>query len=96
MSKWISVKDRLPEDELSFCTRYLVVIRTHGGLLPKEYFESIEFASFMRASRKSNKNQFDEGNTAYWEFNGNEQSIPFEVTHWMPFPELPKEKSNAI
>ncbi len=92
MSEWISIKDRLPEDEMSFCTRYLVAIRTHGGILPKGYFESIEFASFVPARKPSVKPIDDDGNTAYWEFDGNEQNIPFEVTHWMPLPKLPEVK----
>lgn len=87
---WISVKDRLPKDEMSFCTKYLVIIRTHGGILPKGYYESIEFATFMPASEPDPK-LFHPGNTAYWEFDGNEQNIPFHVTHWMIEPKFPKE-----
>ncbi len=95
MAKWINVKDQLPKDEMSFCIKYLVVIRTHGGALPEGYYEYIELASFMSACEPDSK-LVHGGNTAYWEFDGNEQGIPFEVTHWMPLPRLPKqEKSNA-
>ena len=94
MAEWISVEDRLPKDEMSFCTKYLVVIRTHGGALPKGYYEHIELATFMSAC-EPDPELFHEGNTAYWEFDGNEQSIPFEVTHWMPLPEPPKDKKNG-
>ena len=88
-TKWISTTDRLPKDEMSFCTKYLVVVRTHGGILPKGYYECIELASFMVACEPDPVILY-EGHTAYWEFDGNEQNIPFEVTHWMPLPELPK------
>ena len=48
--KWISVEDRLPgEDENSICSKFLVVIRTCGGALPKGYYEYIELATFMSA-----------------------------------------------
>ena len=90
--KWISVEDRLPgEDENSICSKFLVVIRTCGGALPKGYYEYIELATFMSACEPEARVCW-EGNTAYWEFDGNEQNQPFEVTHWMPLPELPKEE----
>ena len=80
MSKWISVKDRLPEDELSFCTRYLVTIRTHGGTLPKGYYEFIEMATFVEVCDPDSKDHWP-GNTAYWEFCGNEQDMLFNMIY---------------
>ena len=88
---WISVKERLPEVSMSFCDKCLVVIRTHGGILPKGYYECIEFATFRSACEPDSDDHWP-GNTAYWEFDGNEQNIPFEVTDWMPLPKLPEEK----
>jgi len=93
--KWISIKDRLPrDDECDICTKLLVVIRTIGGPLPEGYYELIELATF-RPACEPNSDDYWPGNTAYWEFDGNEQSTPFDVTHWMPLPKLPKEKKNG-
>lgn len=87
-TNWIPCSDRLPEEKDSGpCNIFLVVTRTHGGILPEGYYQHVTIATFMSA------NKADEhwpGNTGYWEFDGNEQSIPFEVTHWMPMPEEPK------
>jgi hypothetical protein len=89
--KWISVQDRLPE-KASVCDSFLVVVRTHGGILPEGCYRHVDIATFAPA-QKADKGDSGHwpGNTAYWEFDGREQSIPFEVTHWMPLPKEPKE-----
>ncbi len=84
---WIPVSERLPEEKNKYGDSYLVVVKTHGGLLPEACYRHIDMATFMPAMPAD---EHWPGNTCYWEFNGNEQSIPFEVTHWMPLPELPK------
>ena len=86
--EWISVKDRLPEDK-SYWDPYLVIVQTHGGLLPDGCYRHIDLATFMPAG-EPNEKEFDQGNTAYWEFDGREQNIPFFVSHWMPLPKLPE------
>lgn len=58
-SEWISVKDRLPEDDKQVI-----------GWMPDQY----KFMTY-------------EDDTGVWY---DEEYINWEVTHWMPLPELPK------
>jgi len=89
MSEWISVRERLPEESQGYsCCDFLVVVKTHGGILPNGYI-SVHKAQFMPARPKDDE-AFWPGNTAYWEIFEAEMTTPFEVTHWMPLPEPPK------
>lgn len=71
MTEWISVKDRLPEDE----TKVLVCCKAVGTYKPINNIH-------MQTNHISSYNK-------RWDV-----SIPFgyEITHWMPLPEPPKEE----
>lgn len=83
---WTSVRDGVPEDRGGYKV-YLVVMKTAGGPLPEGYYRSIEKASYFPADPGDDNWP---GNTAYWEIEDEKQGIPFEVTHWMEYPELPE------
>lgn len=74
--QWISVKDRLPEDGVGWCTVYGCIL-SRWSVQPGFYDrESKEWVS-----RFINGYMDDEG---YAPFKS--------VTHWMPLPEAPKEE----
>lgn len=77
--RWISVKDRLPEDGDS----YLVVVKEKYDHEP-EWRYHVDVAS--------NYGDYIDG---YWDtFNDWKEGQEVHVTHWMPIPlpELPKEE----
>ena len=85
MAEWITVKDKLPDKDGVYLCCWSV-----------SYSDKpcIGIYSFAKKLRKVDKYDFQGINRAgwydydsevgYWEKNG--------VTHWMPLPELPKEK----
>ena len=94
--KWISVKDRLPE-EIG-----LYAIRIYEPLIEKVTFfdpipanEEIKWAYYTwKQSFICNESDNDITYNKEWGFfiNG-QQSSPLEnVTHWMPLPDAPKEE----
>lgn len=86
MSKWISVKERLPKEKWE---QYLVVCKTKGGY--DGSFVSIEMAEFYPDQEPNKDWGMEKATTHYWTIIG-DMNIPFDVTHWMPLPKLPKEK----
>lgn len=88
MSKWISVNDRLPQGSRCW-EQFLVVCKTKGGY--DGGYETIEQAKFTPDMPPDKMYDADKPTTHYWTIIG-EMNIPFDVTHWMPMPRLPKEK----
>lgn len=83
MAEWISVEDRLPNKNGT----YLCCQEFYGH-------KSISIYSFAKNLRKVDKYDFQGINRAGWydydiEWGYCERD---NVTHWMPLPELPKEK----
>ena len=82
--EWISVKDKLPEEDGS----YLVVIN---------YFshQSINVRSFAKTGETVNEYDLA-GEKNVWYYYDSEYGYVStdSVTHWMPLPELPKKKES--
>ena len=95
MSEWISVNERMPTKGYPE-NEYLVVVKTHGGILPEGCFRIIAMASYMLPNNPSEEyGWLESGNTGYWEMNyADGQTVPFEITHWMELPELPEGEVN--
>ena len=84
MAEWISVKDRLPDEN----GKYLCCCDSEYR---KDKHISICF--FAKNLSKVDKYDFIDGNRAGWYSYDSEwgyYEIP-GVAHWMPLPELPKE-----
>lgn len=78
--KWISVKDRLPDDY----ERVLVCLRDGGFITEKD---RIEIATFLEGEFYIHIIYRDGTNNDLF-------TIPYcvgRVTHWMPLPETPKD-----
>jgi hypothetical protein len=89
---WISVKERLPTEEENTCPLavFLVVCRTHGGY--NGAYQSVHRAAFYPDMEADADVPDDKPTTHYWEIEGADMTIPFEVTHWRPLPNPPKEE----
>lgn len=75
--KWISVKDRLPEDE--------------GYYLVRVYYSDIEHCAFeVYGWYKGSFIYWAGGMELPVGINTHGENIPMKVTHWMPLPEPPK------
>lgn len=86
VSGWISVKDRLPEENECDCSlECLVVCRTFGGY--EGSYVSIEKAIFFKDIPADECLGYY---NHYWQITSGDMIIPFEVTHWQPLPEIPK------
>lgn len=94
MSEWISVKDRLPDDEEQDAHGVLIhmeVVETYGKHNERKtkwhdifvgYYDSGEWqTSYCYGCEDVSK--------AFERF----PNETYEVTHWMPLPEPPKEKT---
>ena len=82
VQEWISVKDRLPENDGS----YLVTMNSFGG---RKYIDVRWFAKDGEAV-----NEYElAGQENVWYYHDSEWGyISIDsVTHWMPLPQLPKE-----
>ena len=82
MSEWISVKDRLPEDD---STVLVVAIA--------EFAARITFGMYRRVVKIFDDDEdaweiLDPIHNLSWSWASNQNA---EVTHWMPLPELPEE-----
>lgn len=75
--QWISVKDRLPEDE--------------GYYLVRVYYSDIEHCAFeVYGWYKGSFIYWAGGMELPVGINTHGENIPMKVTHWMPLPELPE------
>ena len=78
MSKWVSVKDKLPKKN----NDYLCVLNTH----------TISVCSFAHNLKKVDKYDFDAKKSGWYDYDSEWGYYEItNVTHWMPLPELPKE-----
>tara|TARA_R110000850_G_scaffold189668_1_gene315608 strand:+ start:54 stop:296 length:243 start_codon:yes stop_codon:yes gene_type:complete len=80
MGEWISVKDRLPDD----CSEVLVICKWDNSPL-------IAFNDGMDWIEKCDNLEIigdSDYNTIIHEVGA--ENIGYEITHWMPLPELPK------
>ena len=89
-NEWISVKDRLPDD-LS------AVLITYENRYPVSYYENIKDMPFTGAAYyMSGKwwwytSTMEDMLAEYGSELGGTIDESIEITHWMPFPEPPKE-----
>lgn len=86
MSEWISVKDRLPEEEKDVLILVKETDNTFGTGHPDVYYW--QFVGWMIDGCW--ETVYCHGNRAIAEENARGGSV-HEVTHWMPLPEPPKE-----
>ena len=81
-SEWISVEDRLPEDDLpkehkKKTIKVIVAIKAKNGITIRTQERFLDYTYSNGGERKS-----------YWHWRFSHG----EVTHWMPLPEPPKMK----
>lgn len=107
MSEWISVKDRLPENEQVV----LICAKRRRYCYPDKFIRIIAKAFYTDGKHDADHSAYrwdydvdmyyDEERDAYivqegwWEsveYAENFYAVDDEVTHWMPFPEKPKEE----
>jgi len=88
MAKWRDASKELPKKVEGWET-YLVVCKTKGGY--DGGYQTIELAEFYPDQPANKDWGLEKPATAHWNILG-EMSMPFDVTHWMPLPRLPKEK----
>ena len=82
VQEWISVKDRLPEEDGS----YLVVINYFGN------HQSINVRSFAKAGETVNEYDLAGEKNVWYRYDSEYGYISTDsVTHWMPLPNPPKE-----
>ena len=79
MNEWISVKDRLPEDDLNIKK---CINGEHFGFLTVLVYNGVVKQSNRFYSKAS---RFGLPETEGWEWSSS------NVTHWMPLPEPPEE-----
>lgn len=79
MSKWISVKDRLPEEGV----RVLAVKKLKDGR------RDLALASCIPEYKHHNYTTGEDIVEPYWVCGGNNN-----ITHWAPLPELPEVDKN--
>lgn len=83
--KWISVTERLPEEDGKYLTAYKL-----NTIPPTPWIEACWFAKNLR---KVDKYDFPKKKPGF--YNNDSEYGYFEVsgiTHWMPLPEPPKEE----
>ena len=85
MAEWISVKDKLPNKDEQYLCCYI------GTLSDKP---RISIFSFAKNLRKVDKYDFYNKSGAGWyDYDSEWGHCEIDnVTHWMPLPELPKER----
>ena len=81
VQEWISVKDRLPEED----GRYLAFVKGF-------YATFVRTLNFAKDGRKVDEFDFDEGAKNVWYRYDSEYGYVTveDVTHWMPLPQPPK------
>ena len=103
-AQWISVKDRLPEVKSGNAKEFIVVI--YSGYTGRSFVTSRHFLNKMELYNEYSDNDFDEVSgwherTYHLEYDDyytlvdscNADAVRYEVTHWMPLPDAPKEQA---
>ena len=103
-AQWISVKDRLPEVKSGNAKEFIVVI--YSGYTGRSFVTSRHFLNKMELYNEYSENDFDEVSgwherTYHLEYDDyytlvdscNADAVRYEVTHWMPLPDAPKEQA---
>ena len=101
--RWISVKDRLPdrEKDLESWKKYnVVVLRSHWptstyDICDSPYDETFVTTASYDGAQKIWHLDWDEQLNALIDIEDSPLNGDY-VTHWMPFPEPPKENDNDI
>ena len=87
MNNWISVKDRLPEKNGA----YLVVVQ--GYITDKPYIKLLHFMTNLKLYPQFRyEENVANGQSGWWDGDGEGDWIVHDVTHWMSLPELPEEE----
>ena len=81
VQEWISVKDRLPEED----GYYLAFVQGY-------YAKCVRTLNFAKDGRKVDEFDFDDGSKNVWYRYDSEYGYVTveDVTHWMPLPQPPK------
>lgn len=88
MSEWISVKDDMPKEHDSIFKKFKNTPHWKEGMFEKTSDRVIVAITFEDGKRKASTASTVDGKWIGLPIVGN----PI-VTHWMPFPELPKEEN---
>lgn len=93
MSEWISVKDKLPDDDQDV----LLATETVGTYGRDETMENKRRSVCFGYCDCGDwvVNRYDCGGEYIREINERYQWMVVTVTHWMPLPELPEENHNG-
>lgn len=85
--EWISVKDRLPDEEAEvlLCTEEIETYGRHGE--KKKLYRNVYFGGYDGCEWYTS---YCHGCEYIYKMNEKYPSEHIEVTHWMPLPELPK------
>ena len=89
LGKWISVKDRLPEEKESMFAKFHDTEKWSRAMWVKESETVLVGVAFPDGGQKVTVGRLRDGK---WSTTVS-QVIPHTVTHWMPMPEPPKEVS---
>jgi len=81
MSEWISVKDSVPDDT-TYPGRVLVYLVTQPG------WGVISMAYWI--PEDNGIDEFHLKHPGYWKMENRQESVPFDITHWMPLPDPPR------
>ena len=88
-SKWISVKERLPEEHPSMFYKLYGTEKWSGAMWRTESDRVLVAIKFPDGTRTVDKGKLQDG---MWR-TGVSPVIPQEVTHWALWPEPPKEET---
>lgn len=86
-SKWISVKDRLPEEYESIFHKLLGTPKWSNSMWKQESEKVLVYVSFPDGTGKVTTGCLHNSD---W-ITTVSKTLPQTVTHWMPLPEPPKE-----
>lgn len=82
-SKWISIKDRLPDKDGKYLCVWDGIISSKG----------IEIFRFAKNLKKIDKYDFPKAKAGWYDYDSDFGYMAIKgATHWMPLPELPKEQ----
>ena len=87
--KWISVKDRLPEEKESMFAKFHATEKWCRAMWLKESETVLVGVAFPDGGQKVTVGRLHDGK---WSTTVS-RVIPHTVTHWMPLPEPPEEVS---